>query len=52
MAVFHRNENTGRILWVVSIRYWIALLFPFFDGDAPGRAYTPYEREEFNKRSR
>lgn len=40
----HRWEN-GRIAWAASFRYFVALMFPFWDGDAPGRAYTPRERE-------
>jgi hypothetical protein len=41
--VIHRRES-GRIAWSATIRYAIALLVPFWDGDAPGRAYTRRER--------
>jgi hypothetical protein len=30
---------------IAKIKYLIALLFPFWDGDAPGRPFTRYEQE-------
>jgi hypothetical protein len=43
--------NCGDRCWhvpalVTSARYMVALLIPFWDGDAPGRAYTSRERRE------
>ena len=42
--MIHRWEN-GKIAFVPTLRYAIAKIFPFWDGDAPGRAYTPRERQ-------
>jgi hypothetical protein len=36
------------IAYGATIRYVIALAFPFWDGDAPGRAYTSVERDRFS----
>lgn len=40
--MIHRWDN-GRIAWSATVRYAVAILFPFWDGDAPGRSYTPRE---------
>jgi hypothetical protein len=40
--MIHRHEN-GRIAWSATLRYCIALAFPFWDGDAPNRSYTRRE---------
>ena len=40
----HRWED-GRIAWGATARYLIALVYPMWDGDAPGRAYTPTEQK-------
>lgn len=51
MSIFHYVDQSGRwykpwsIAWLISSRYWIALVWPFWDGDSPGRAYTPHERQ-------
>lgn len=45
--MIHRREN-GMIALVASIRAFIALVVPFADGDAPGRAYTRFERSHLN----
>lgn len=47
--MIHRHES-GRIAWWATIRYLIALAFPMWDGDAPGRAYTPTEQKIFLRR--
>ena len=44
--MIHRWEN-GRIARMATMRYLIALASPFWDGDAPGRAYT---RREMRRR--
>lgn len=41
--MIHRHEN-GRVAIWATIRYMIACWFPFWDGDAPGRAYAPREK--------
>lgn len=40
--MIHRYEN-GKVAIKATIRYAVALVFPFWDGDAPGRAYTGKE---------
>lgn len=40
--IIHRNEDRS-VAWWATIRYAIACLYPFWDGDAPGRAYTAVE---------
>jgi hypothetical protein len=46
--IVHRWEN-GRIAWSATLRYAVACLLPFWDGDAPGRAYTPAEKSRRNR---
>lgn len=41
--MIHRYEN-GKVAFIATIRYAIATIFPFWDGDALGRAYTPAEK--------
>lgn len=40
--MIHRYEN-GKVAFIATIRYAIATIFPFWDGEAPGRAYTKEE---------